>query len=151
MKYLYFILLCVVMAFCNTSCHKSPDFKPFDNASTQETDFFGDSTLTIISSNRPNGYLVKIFMSYDLVMLNLSRGDSINQYIPIHAFPHYNVRTLDGDEILEDSVGTFVREIKIPVDSAIDCGIDSYLTFMDVNFDGESPHHILPINRSFAP
>lgn len=43
--------------------------------------FFGDSVLTIISSNKPNGYSVKFFQTKDLTLINLSRGDSINQLL----------------------------------------------------------------------
>ena len=32
--------------------------------------FFGDSTLTIVSSNRPNGYLVKFFQTPELTLLH---------------------------------------------------------------------------------
>lgn len=98
--------------------------------------FFGDSTITIISSNRPNGYLVKIFQAKDLILLNLSRG-SINRYIAIHEIPFSLAMGIFDDLVYDgipDSIGAYIREMDIPVvkDSPV-----SGLSFMDVNFDGE--------------
>ncbi|MBD5387244.1 hypothetical protein HDR70_05105 [bacterium] len=100
------------------------------------TESFGDSTLTIISANRPNGYLVKIFQTKDLTLFNFSRGDSINQYIALHEIPmSVSMGELSdltyGDS--PDSIGTYIREINIPVETELGYG----LFFMDVNFDGE--------------
>lgn len=100
------------------------------------TEFFGDTTLTIISANRPNGYLVKIFQTKDLTLFNFSRGDSINQYIALHEIPlSVSMGELSdltyGDS--PDSIGTYIREINIPVERELGYG----LFFMDVNFDGE--------------
>ena len=100
------------------------------------TEFFGDTTLTIISANRPNGYLVKIFQTKDLTLFNFSRGDSINQYIALHEIPlSVSMGELSdltyGDS--PDSIGTYIRKINIPVERELGYG----LFFMDVNFDGE--------------
>lgn len=106
------------------------------NKNSAVPEFFGDSTLTIVSSNRPNGYLVKIFQTNDLTLLNLSRGDSINQYVAIHEIPKSVSKEsfsnlTDGDE--PKSTGVYVREINIPIETHLCHG----LFFMDVNFDGE--------------
>ncbi len=98
--------------------------------------FFGDSTLTIISSNKPNGYSVKFFQTKDLTLINLSRGDSINQYVALHEIPMsvYIGSFPDltfGNEPL--AIGTYVREVNIPIEEDLGIG----LFFMDVNFDGE--------------
>lgn len=106
----------------------------------QETSFFGDSTLTIISSNKSNGYQVKIFQSKDLILLNLTRGDSINQYVPLDMIPESlvydsDIRDLIWDGVsVGDSIGTYVRDINIPVEKE---KLGRGLFFMDVNFDGE--------------
>lgn len=105
---------------------------------SKEANFWGDSILTIISSNRPNGYLVKFLMSKDLILMNLSRGDSINQYIAIHEIPlsvRYGspIRKLTNDGVNLDTIGVFLHNIKIPVEKELGNG----MFFMDVNFDGE--------------
>lgn len=100
------------------------------------TDFFGDTTLTIISANRPNGYLVKIFQTKDLTLFNLSRGDSINQYIALHEIP-LSVSMGEFPDLTYRNrpykTGTYIRKIDIPVKKKLSSG----LFFMDVNFDGE--------------
>ena len=97
--------------------------------------FFGDSTLTIVSSNRPNGYLVKFFQTPELTLLHLSRGN-INRYIALHEIPWYTSTPTFADlQYLDKPLcfGTYIREIEIPVVKELDMG----LFFMDVNFDGE--------------
>lgn len=139
MKYIYFIFLSIAFVLCNTSCQKSPYSNFSDNSFIQETSFFGDSTLTIISSNRTKGYQVKIFKSKDLTLLNLTRGDSINQYVPLHWLPQSLTADSDIEDLVDgfyadDSVGTYVREINIPIEKE---KLGRGLFFMDVNFDGE--------------
>ncbi len=102
--------------------------------------FFGDTTLTIVSSNRPNGYLVKMFITKDMTMLNLSRGDSVNRYIDLGALPQslcysHIGQLLDGDD--KPAVrGTYMEKIYIPVVDSIHQAINS-IAFMDVDFDDE--------------
>ncbi|MDE6538051.1 MAG: hypothetical protein K2M13_08480 [Muribaculaceae bacterium] len=114
------------------------------------TGFFGDTILTIISANRPNGYLVKIFQTKDLTLFNFSRGDSINRYITLDEIP----LSLSMGELSDltygdspDSIGTYIREINIPVKRELGYG----LFFMDVNFDGEEELIIehLGYNRTY--
>jgi len=72
--------------------------------------------------------------------MNLSRGDSINQYVPLHGIPYswvydYDITDLIGDGgSVGDSIGTFVREINIPIEKE---KLSRGIFFMDVNFDGE--------------
>lgn len=135
---LYVLGMTLTLVLSLVSCSHS------GNNTTNETvgrtavapEFFGDSTLTIISSNRPNGYLVKIFHTKDLILLNLSRGN-INRYIAIHEIPFSLAMGTFDDLIYDgipDSIGAYIREMYIPVvkDSPV-----SGLCFMDVNFDGE--------------
>ena len=102
--------------------------------------FFGDTTLTIVSANRPNGYQVKLFLSKDLTLLNLSRGDSINRFIDLGELPLSLCYTtiselLDGDG--KPAVrGTYKYEIDISVVDSIHKAVKS-IVFMDVDFDGE--------------
>ena len=140
-RFLKFILLFGIMIRF-TACGKSqteesdtktPDISKTPNAPT----FFGDSTLTIISSNRPKGYLVKIFQNKELTLLNLSRGDSINRTIALASIPFswemFSIPDLtDGDKPYQ--TGTYIRELEIPVEKEL-YGDDIF--FMDVNFDGE--------------
>lgn len=124
------IPLLMIMASISTfvSCHNSNSIKSESNV-CQETIFFGDSTLTVIATNEPNGYDVKIFKSVDIMLMNLKRGDSINQFVPIVYFPDF-----DGEECSEELFGTIYRKINIPIEKeALGTGI----FFMDVNFDGE--------------
>lgn len=131
------IIFLIVLFFGIVSCSIS-DNSTTNNTLKNETsltEFFGDSLLTIVSSNRPNGYLVKIFQTKDLVLLNLTRGDSINQYVTIFYIPS-SVKDafpdLD-DGCYPDSIGSYIREINIPIVKELGSG----LFFMDVNFDGE--------------
>lgn len=110
-----------------------------DSDFVQETSFFGDSTLTIVSSNKSNGYTIKIFQSKNLTLMNLSRGDSINQYVPLYSIPtsliyDSDINDLIWGESVGDSLGTYVREINIPVERE---KLGRGIFFMDVNFDGE--------------
>ena len=122
------------------SCRRNQPINLSYTNLVQETSFFGDSTLTIISSDQPNGYKVKIFQSKDLILLNLTRGDSINQYVPLHMIPQSlvsdsDIKDLIGNEVsVGDNIGTFVREINIKVEKE---KLGRGIFFMDVNFDGE--------------
>lgn len=145
------IIFLIVLFWSIVSCSTS-DNSTTNNTLKNETslkDFFGDSLLTIVSSNRPNGYLVKIFQTKDLLLLNLTRGDSINQYVAIHEIP-LSVR--EGFPDLTDgcypnSIGSYIREINIPIVKELRSG----LFFMDVNFDGEEELVIehLGYNRTY--
>lgn len=140
MKYLFSLIFTVLILLCGISCQKERSENQVDLTQPQECTFFGDSTLTIISSNKSNGYGVKIFMSKDIILLNLSRGDTINQYIPLGEIPLSLVIDSDIKDLIvngsfpEDSIGTFVREINIPIEKE-SLGVGIF--FMDVNFDGE--------------
>lgn len=102
--------------------------------------FFGDTTLTIVSANRPNGYLAKLYLTKDLTLLNLSRGDSINQYIDLRELPLSLCYTPISELLDSDGKpavrGTYKYEIDIPVVDSIDKAVKS-IVFMDVDFDGE--------------
>lgn len=89
--------------------------------------FWGDSTIIIISSNRPNDYMFKIFQSQGLSLLNLSRGDSINVYIPISNIPLTQIQ-----DFKEEGPGTYIRDFDVPVASKLGRG----WFFMDGDFDG---------------
>ena len=116
-------LFLAVMSACGGNNSRNAD-----NGASPQSAFFGDSTLTIISTNRPNGYLMKVFKSKDLTLLNLTRGDSINQYVPIHDI------NVVSHGIWPDSCGVYYREFDIPVEKQ---ELGSGTFFMDVNFDGE--------------
>lgn len=140
MRHCYIVIVGIILATCAFSCQCNHTRNISDNTFVQENSFFGDSTLTIVSSNKTNGYKVKIFQSRDLILLNLTRGDSINQYVPLYMIPQSLVYDSDIDDLIwdgvsvGDSIGTYVREINIPVEKeALGRGI----FFMDVNFDGE--------------
>lgn len=139
MKLFQYLLTCIVLLGA-VSCDKNQHINSADANCMPETSFFGDSTLTIISSNTSNGYQVKIFKSKDLILLNLTRGDSINQYIPLNMIPQSLVNVSDLSDIIgeeadvDKSIGTYVREISIPVEK--EC-LGRGIFFMDVNFDGE--------------
>lgn len=110
------------------------------SAETEGPTFFGDTSLTIVSANRPNGYHVKLFLSKDLTLLNLSRGDSINRFIDLGELPLSLCYTpiselLEGDG--KPAVrGTYKYEIYIPVVDSIHKAVKS-IVFIDVDFDGE--------------
>lgn len=128
------ILFCCAI-LCDSCSHQKPDSTPDICRENNTSTFFGDSTLTIISSNRPNGYLVKFFQTKDMTLVNLSRGDSINQYVALSEIPRSLCIASCGD--LTDgvnpiAVGTYKRELNIPVEENLSTGI----FFMDVNFDG---------------
>lgn len=131
-------IICITMfGGCRGKGNNVNDFP----SESQDMAFFGDSTCTIISSNRPNGYLVKIFISKDLTLLNLSRGDSINQYVPLSINAsdlRFYIEPTDSDlnpyHPVVDKFGTYIREINIPIEKE---QLGHGLFFMDVNFDGE--------------
>lgn len=69
--------------------------------------------------------------------MNLSRGDSINQYIALHEIPMSMCMESISDLTSGDkpsTIGTYIREINIPIEEYL-LGVG--LFFMDVNFDGE--------------
>lgn len=132
---LLFSFLCVCLFSCDSKDEKERKTHIQSVFNKPEySQFWGDSTLTVISSNRPNGYLVKIFQSKDISLINFSRGDSINVYIPIDDIPIdiYMQESL-YDIIGGDSIGTYIREIDIPVEESLGAG----WFFMDGNFDGK--------------
>lgn len=132
--FITFIVLCVTTIL--VSCATKENTSPFINNTSEASTFFGDSTLTIVSINRPNGYLVKFFQSKDFTLLKLSKGENFNRYLAIHEIPYPVL--MDGnlfdltDGHKPDSIGTYYREINIPVNKELGPG----LFFMDVNFDG---------------
>lgn len=87
--------------------------------------FWGDSTLTIIGSNHPEGYDISIFKTDDLCIFHLQRGDSINRYIALHTLPESLTQV--------QTSGTLKMNLDIPTKTVL--GGDVF--FMDVNFDGE--------------
>lgn len=132
------VAFCLIAGSCNYNSNKERNTLTHDiSEEIGAPTFFGDSTLTIISSNKPNGYNVKFFQTKYLTLINLTRGDSINQYIALHEIPEsvrweYLRDLTDGIEPM--AIGTYIREIKIPIEkSQLGWG----LFFMDVNFDGE--------------
>lgn len=138
MKSLLHLIICMGMASGIFSC-KENRLANSDSDFVQETSFFGDSTLTIVSSNKSNGYTIKIFQSKDLTLMNLSGGDSINQYVPLYRIPtsliyDSDIKDLIRDDSVGNKIGTYVREINIPVERK---KLGRGVFFMDVNFDGE--------------
>lgn len=130
-------MLFLLAGSCRDSAKKESEMRTETISTEPEApSFFGDSVLTIISSNKPNGYSVKFFQTKDLTLINLSRGDSINQYIALHEIPQAVWWNSFSDLTFGDKplvTGTYIREIDIPVEDYLSRG----LFFMDVNFDGE--------------
>ena len=132
MKYLPFFLI-FLTSLCFLGCKNRYSRTILQN---ENTSFFGDSVLTIISNNRPNGYSITILKNKDLCIWHFQRGDSINRYLALDDIPYFR-----GDYV-GDSIGVYTRNIDIPTsDTLIDNG-DFYVVgpyfFMDVNFDGEA-------------
>lgn len=131
-------MICLIAESCRDNSNKDDETLTDDISATPGAPtFFGDSTLTIISSNKPNGYSVKFFQTKDLTLVNLSRGDSINQYIALHKIPMSMYMASISDLTYGDkprTIGTYIREINIPIEEYL-LGVG--LFFMDVNFDGE--------------
>lgn len=121
-KYIIHIISLFAVLFCY-SC--SGDKKDVDFT------FFGDNVLTIVSSNKSNGYDISIIASDDLCLWHFRRGDSINRYLALHKMP------LDFDSWRGDSIGTYKRDITIPSIKRNFDGKEPDFFFMDVNFDGE--------------
>lgn len=133
---LSYSILFSFLALCLFSCANNETDRKALNSIYDKPDypyFWGDSTLTIISSNRPNDYLVKIFKSKDLSLLNLSRGDSINVYIPITKIPG----KIFSEGYITDSPGTYIRKFDIPIVEAEDLDTCWDWFFMDGDFDGK--------------
>ena len=130
-------MVCLAATSCrDTGTVEWPTDTPDISGEPGAPTFFGDSTLTIISANRPNGYLVKFFQTKDMVLLNLSRGDSINRYIALDEFPMSLTFSSCQDLSYRNDLracGTYIRELDIPVQKELTMG----LFFMDVNFDGD--------------
>lgn len=97
-----------------------------------EQDFFGDSTLRIVSSNTPNGYNIEFLKSPQLILMKLSRGDTIRQYVAIEAIPE-SVGINQELESKSINCRDYLTEMNIPVMNELGEG----MFFMDVNFDGE--------------
>lgn len=98
----------------------------------ENTNFFGDSVVTILSSNQPHGYSISIIKNNELCLWHFQRGDSISRYLALNCFPH------DLDFSVQDSIGTFIRNFDIPTcDTLSDDLYFHKVFFMDVNFDGE--------------
>ena len=118
------IAITTVVSILCCSCHQNPK-----ESGLAATNFFGDSVLTIISSEKVNGYETKIFNSLDLKVINFRRGDSINQYIAIDRLPNRLAQlTCDNDgSIMCDLSECFPLQNKL----------EGECFFMDVNFDGE--------------
>lgn len=143
-KILFSLFICAMICLVAESCHDNSNQNNANKHWVTITEdisgepdaptFFGNSTITIISSNRPNGYLVKIFQTKDITLLNLTRGDSINQYIAIHEIPLSVSMHSFPDLRIGECTGTYYREINIPVEKET---LGYGLFFMDVNFDGE--------------
>lgn len=131
------VIICLVAESCRNKDNKECETPTNDISTTPGAPtFFGDSTLTIISSNKPNEYSVKFFQTKDLTLINLSRGDSINQYVALHEIPLSVYFDCFPDLTYGDkpaAIGTYVREVNIPIENDLGIG----LFFMDVNFDGE--------------
>lgn len=130
-------MICLIAESCRDNSNKESETltKDISTAPGVPT-FFGDSTLTVISANKPNGYSVKFFQTKDLTLLNLSRGDSINQYIALHEIPMSVWMESFPDLTYGDkpmTISTYFREINIPIEENLGMG----LFFMDVNFDGD--------------
>lgn len=98
----------------------------------ENTNFFGDSVVTVLSSNQPHGYSISIIKNNDLCLWHFQRGDSISRYLALNYYPH------DLDFSIQDSIGTFIRNFDIPTcDTLSDDPNFQKVFFMDVNFDGE--------------
>lgn len=111
------LFLCSLIMLCLQCTPRENQNKPYG--------FWGDSTLTIIASNHPEGYDISIFKTDDLCILHLQRGDSINRYIALHALPESLMPV--------QTSGTLKMNLDIPTKTVL--GGDVF--FMDVNFDGE--------------
>lgn len=98
-----------------------------------QTSFFGDNTLTVISSEKINGYDISLFRSDDITAINFKRGDSINVYVAMAEFPH------ELDVVSLDTVGVITRDLTdaFPNSDKMDADWPGICFFMDVNFDGE--------------
>lgn len=133
---IYVVACCVGIGGC--SDYKAP------NGSVNFINQVGeDPTLTIISTNQPNGYTIKFIQRKEKVLMNLSRGDSINRTLEINAIPTLllpkalNLKKLSNsnkDAIVYCDVNIPVVQEIIPPNSADQ---ESDYFFMDVNFDGE--------------
>lgn len=117
-------LLLVCLAGC---CNFS------DKAKVEESDlhFFGDSVLTIVSTNRPNGYNISLMLTDDLCLWRLKRGDSINRYLAV-LNPPSQFASWKGD-----SIGRIHTTFDIPILRNDSLGDEPDCFFMDIDFDGE--------------
>lgn len=123
MKRLPFFLISLIL-LCAFGCSRKQDrVSQNENAS-----FFGDSVLTILSSDRPNEYSISILKNKDLCLWRFQRGDSIDRYLALDRLPY----KLEAKFC--DSIGVVSWEFDIQTTDSLngDC------FFMDVNFDGEA-------------
>ena len=133
----WLIGIMALLLYMFASC-KNDNFRSnLKNDASANPKFFGDSTLTIVSSNKPNGYSVKIFQTKELTIMKFSRGDSIAQYVALAWIPENLMESECTSKLTSgvkpDRIGTYICEINIPRTRKLIEGI----SFMDVNFDGE--------------
>lgn len=99
----------------------------------ENTNFFGDSVVTVLSSNQPHGYSISILRNKELCLWHFQRGDSISRYLAINCVPD------DMATSIQDSIGTFTRSFDIPTRDKLPKDLNFHqVFFMDVNFDGET-------------
>lgn len=123
MKRLPFSLISLIL-LCTFGCGSKNNKAVLQN---ENTTFLGDSVLTVILSNKPNGYSISILMNKDLCLWHFQRGDTIDRYLALLGLP----RALEDS--LRDSIGIVTRELPI---ATLD-SLNGDFFFMDVNFDGE--------------
>lgn len=117
--------------FCAFGCGSKQDrmLLPKEN-----TSFFGDSVLTILSSDRPNGYSISILKNKDLCLWHFQRGDTINRYLALPYVPFHI------EEDFLDTTGVFTCDFELPILNKLseNTYYGNPYFFMDVNFDGEA-------------
>lgn len=127
MKRLPFIIISLILLF---ACGRKHDASP---QHVENNSFFGDSVVTILSSNQPNGYSISILRNKELCLWHFQRGDSISRYLAINCVPD------DMATSIQDSIGTFTRSFDIPTRDKLPKDLNFHqVFFMDVNFDGET-------------
>lgn len=120
---IFVLSLTVLVGCCNFS----------DKAKVEEPElqFFGNSVLTIVSTNRPNGYDISLMLTDDLCLWHLRRGDSINRYLAV-LNPPSQFASWKGD-----SIGYIHTKFDIPTLRKDSLGDEPDCFFMDMDFDGE--------------
>lgn len=129
MKHLPIIIISLLF-LCAFGCGSRHD----ENIKLKEnTNFLGDSVLTIMASDHPQGYSITVLKNNDLCLWRFQRGDSINRYLALHRLP------LSIEYSILDSIGIISRSLDIPtLDTLSEDLYDKPYFFMDVNFDGEA-------------